>query len=433
MNTRSAIAEAPDRLLQALADRYPIERPLGRGGMATVYLAQDLKHQRQVAIKVLHPELAAGLGTDRFLREIRIEAGLQHPHILPLHDSGEADGFLYYVMPYVAGESLRERLTREGRLSMQDTLRLGGDVAEALHYANERGVVHRDIKPENILLSGGHALVADFGIAKAVEAAGDSRLTETGWGMGTPAYMSPEQILGAAVDGRSDVYGLGCVLYEMLLGHPPFPAATARAVFARHQLDLPPSIREERPDVPEHVEAALFKALAKEPNDRFATTAKLLDALTLSDTEHSVASTVALRPARKPHPRVKGFPSRWLLLPLGGLLAAVIYLLASRGLHLGPAAASIAVLPIVDRGSDSTSAYISEGFTDELSTDLARVPGLRVINRGTMQLYGKSGKSPETIARELGVDAVVSGTLQRLGDSVHLSARMNPPRGNKTW
>jgi len=175
------IADAPLRLQEAMAERYPIERPLGRGGMATVYLACDVKHQRQVAVKVLHPELAAGLGTERFLREIRIEAGLQHPHILPLHDSGEADGFLYYVMPYVAGESLRDRLTREGRLSVEDTVRLGADVADALHYAHERGVVHRDIKPENILLSGGHALVADFGIAKAIEAAGDSKLTETGW------------------------------------------------------------------------------------------------------------------------------------------------------------------------------------------------------------------------------------------------------------
>ncbi len=356
MNTKGVIADAPDRLLQALADRYPIERPLGRGGMATVYLARDLKHQRQVAIKVLHPELAAGLGTDRFLREIRIEAGLQHPHILPLHDSGEADGFLYYVMPYVAGESLRDRLTREGSLSIEDTLRLGGDVAEALHYANERGVVHRDIKPENILLSGGHALVADFGIAKAVEAAGDSRLTETGWGMGTPAYMSPEQILGAAVDGRSDVYGLGCVLYEMLLGHPPFPAATARAVFARHHLDVPASIREERPDVPEHVDAALLKALAKEPNDRFSTTGKLLEALRLSDNEYSTAPALALRPARNPFRRIKGLRARWLLIPFGGLLAAVGYRLASRSLHLGTAAesASIAVLPIVDRASDTS-------------------------------------------------------------------------------
>src|SRR5262245_17995780 len=224
----------PERLRQALADRYPIERPLGRGGMATVYLARDLKHHRSVAVKVLHPELSAGLGVDRFLGEIRIEAGLQHPHILPLHDSGEAGtpesggGFLFYVMPFVAGESLRHRLAREGRLSVEDAIRIASDVADALAYAHAHGVVHRDIKPENILLSNGHALVADFGIAKAVEAAGDSKLTETGWGMGTPAYMSPEQIVGDSADGRSDIYGLGCVVYEMLTGQPPFAADNAR-------------------------------------------------------------------------------------------------------------------------------------------------------------------------------------------------------------
>ena len=190
--------------------------------MATVYLARDAKHHRDVAVKVLHPELAAGLGSERFLREIRIEAGLQHPHILPLHDSGEADGFLYYVMPYVVGESLRQRLDRESRLPLGDALAIAADVADALGYAHAHGVVHRDIKPENILLSNGHALVADFGIAKAVELAGDSKLTETGWGMGTPAYMSPEQIVGEPADGRSDVYGLGCVVYEMLAGQPPF-------------------------------------------------------------------------------------------------------------------------------------------------------------------------------------------------------------------
>jgi serine/threonine-protein kinase len=416
-----------------MAERYPLERPLGRGGMATVYLARDVKHQRQVAVKVLHPELAAGLGTERFLREIRIEAGLQHPHILPLHDSGEVDGFLYYVMPYVEGESLRDRLTREGRLSVSDTLRLGGDVADALHYAHERGVVHRDIKPENILLSGGHALVADFGIAKAVEVAGDSRLTETGWGMGTPAYMSPEQIVGDPVDARSDVYGLGCVLYEMLTGHPPFPAATARAVFARHHLDPPPAITTERTDVPVEVEQALLRALAKEPDNRFRTTAELLEALRRSDLSGATDPDPAF-----PHPApLVRFPwvkrLRTPLVPLALVLCAGGYVLALKAGLVGTSgvAASVAVLPIKDLDGDTSQAYVSEGLSDELTTNLAGVKGLRVINRRTMQLYGKSGKTPAEIGRELGVDALVTGTLQRLGDSIELSARVLPTRGDQ--
>jgi eukaryotic-like serine/threonine-protein kinase len=428
------IADAPARLQEAMADRYPIERPLGRGGMATVYLARDVKHYRQVAVKVLHPELAAGLGTERFLREIRIEAGLQHPHILPLHDSGEADGFLYYVMPYVAGESLRQRLSRQGPLSVDDALRIAGDVADALAYAHEHGVVHRDIKPENILLSNGHALVADFGIAKAVEVAGDSKLTETGWGMGTPAYMSPEQILGDAVDGRSDVYGLGCVLYEMLAGHPPFTAATVRAVFARHQLDPPASMLTERPDVPLHVEEALRKALAKLPGDRFTTTAQFLEGLRLAGTRNSgaglSAQTLPLKRIdrfrwikRVRSPRVLVALAATAALAIGGNLVAFG---AHRGAAAAGLAASVAVLPIEDLGGDTSQAYVSEGLTDELITDLAQIKGLRVINRRTMQVYGKSGKTLKEIAHELGVDAVVTGTMQRLGDSVHLTAQVTP-------
>jgi eukaryotic-like serine/threonine-protein kinase len=428
------IGDAPARLRAALADRYPIERPLGRGGMATVYLARDVKHHRQVAIKVLHPELTAGLGTERFLREIRIEAGLQHPHILPLHDSGEADGFLYYVMPYVAGESLRQRLTRETRLPVEEALQLASDVADALGYAHEQGVVHRDIKPENILLSGGHALVADFGIAKAVEVAGDSRLTETGWGMGTPAYMSPEQILGDAVDGRSDLYGLGCVLYEMLAGHPPFTGASARAVFTRHQLEPPPSMLGQRPDVPAHIEEALRKALAKHPGDRFSTTGEFLEGLGLPDTRKPGAKLSPRPRLPEPRDRLHRIKRLWSPRLLAALAAAAAlgaggYLLALRPWRGGAAAgsaASVAVLPIEDLGADTSQAYVSEGLTDELITNLAQIKGLRVINRRTMQIYGKSGKTPKEIAHELGVDAVVTGTMQRLSDSVHLTAQVTP-------
>src|SRR3989442_1282775 len=259
------------RLRTGLAERYRVERELAHGRMATVSLAGDVKHGRLVAIKVLHPELAAAVGTTRFLREIGFAAQLHHPHIVPLHDSGEQDGLPYFVMPYVEGESLRDRLEREPQLPVPEALRVAGDVAQALTYAHALGVVHRDIKPENILLENGHALVADFGIARAISAAGSERLTETGIALGTPAYMSPEQ--GAedgVVDGRSDLYALGCVAYEMLVGAPPFTGPTAQAILARHAVDPVAPIRTVRDTVPPGVERAVLKALAKVPADRHA-------------------------------------------------------------------------------------------------------------------------------------------------------------------
>ena len=270
-----------ERLKAALADRYAIERELGSGGMATVYLAEDLKHHRNVAVKVLRPELAAALGAERFVREIKIAAQLHHPHILPLHDSGEAHGFLYYVMPYVEGESLRERLSREKQLPLDDALQIAREVADALGSAHSHDVVHRDIKPENILLEEGHAVVADFGIARAITAAGGERITETGIAVGTPAYMSPEQGAGSQdVDGRSDTYSLGCVLYEMLAGHPPFTGSTAQEVLARHSMDAVPPLHAARPAITDAVDRAITKALAKTPADRFATAAQFSEALT---------------------------------------------------------------------------------------------------------------------------------------------------------
>src|SRR3989454_1883724 len=250
--------------------------------MATVYLAQDLRHRRKVALKVLKPEVAVALGPERFLREIAMAGGLTHAHILPLHDSGEGDGFLYYVMPYVEGESLRERLTREKQLPLEDAVRIAGEVATALSYAHSRGVVHRDIKPENILLEGGQAVVSDFGIARAITVAGGERLTQTGMTVGTPGYMSPEQAAGEReVDGRSDVYSLACVLYEMLAGNPPFLGASARAILARQSLDPVPRLRTVRETVPEEFERAVVKALAKAPADRFATATQFADALAI--------------------------------------------------------------------------------------------------------------------------------------------------------
>ncbi len=268
-----------ERLTSALSDRYTIERELGAGGMATVYLADDLKHERQVAVKVLRPELAAALGPERFLREIKITAGLNHPHILTLLDSGETDGFLYYVMPYVEGESLRDRLNREKQLGLDDALKITEEVADALNFAHSHDVVHRDIKPENILLSGGHAVVADFGIARAVTAAGGERLTQTGLAVGTPHYMSPEQASAEAeIDGRSDVYSLGCVLYEMLAGEPPYTGPTAQAILAKRLATPVPSVRTVRDAIPVAIDEALTKALAKVPADRFQSASTFAEA-----------------------------------------------------------------------------------------------------------------------------------------------------------
>ncbi len=269
-----------ERLTAALADRYRIERELGAGGMATVYLAEDLKHNRKVAVKVLKPELAVAIGAERFLAEIKTTANLQHPHILALHDSGEVNGTVFYVMPYVEGESLRDRLDREKQLPIDDSLRIAAEVADALEYAHEHGVIHRDIKPENILLQRGHAVVADFGIALAASKTGGGRMTETGMSLGTPMYMSPEQAMGAReVDGRTDIYSLGCVLYEMLVGEPPFVGPTAQAIVAKVITESPRSLTAQRRSVPPHVDSTVEKALEKLPADRFASAAAFAESL----------------------------------------------------------------------------------------------------------------------------------------------------------
>src|SRR2546427_4782627 len=272
--------ELEERLRIALVDRYVLERELGQGGMAVVFLARDRRHDRAVAIKVLRQEIAAALGAERFLREIQIAAKLHHPHILPLYDSGAAGDLLYYVMPYVEGESLRQRLDRETQLPLDDALAITRQVASALAYAHSHDVVHRDIKPENILIESGEAVVADFGIARAITAAGGDKLTQTGMAIGTPLYMSPEQAAGGgAIDGRSDLYSLACVLYEMLAGHPPFLGGTAQAIIARHALDPVPPLRTARGTVSGAVEQALDRALAKSPADRYTTALQFAEAL----------------------------------------------------------------------------------------------------------------------------------------------------------
>jgi len=315
----------PHRLAAALADRYKIERELGQGGMATVYLAEDLKHRRKVAIKVLRPELAAVIGADRFVREIQTIAALQHPHILGLIDSGEVNGTAYYVMPFVEGESLRDRLSREKQLPIPDAVRIATEVASALDYAHRHNVIHRDIKPENILLHDGSALVADFGIALAVSSAGGSRMTETGMSLGTPTYMSPEQAMGEReVTARSDIYELGCVTYEMLIGEPPFTGPTAQAIVAKVVTETPRPLLPQRHTIPPHVEAAVLTALEKLPADRFASAAAFAEALVRPSTLTTPISRVG------DHEAPAGYQRRWrshttlttaAALALGGLAA----------------------------------------------------------------------------------------------------------------
>jgi serine/threonine-protein kinase len=319
------MTDALSRLASALTDRYRIERELGQGGMATVYLAQDVRHDRQVAIKVLRPELSAVIGAERFLREIKTIAGLQHPHILGLIDSGQLDGTAFYVMPFVEGESLRDRLQREKQLPIADAVRIATEVASALDYAHRHGVIHRDIKPENILLHDGQALVADFGIALAMSTAGGSRMTETGMSLGTPHYMSPEQAMGErTIDARSDVYALGAVTYEMLAGDPPFTGSSVQAIVAKVMTEKPSPIHTVRDSVPPHVQAAVLTALAKLPADRFATAADFLRAL--ADRTYATVESPA-------HPTPSSLNGRRWRIVAGVLVIALM--LAAAGAAIG--------------------------------------------------------------------------------------------------
>jgi tRNA A-37 threonylcarbamoyl transferase component Bud32 len=414
------LAEASD----TLQTRYAIVRELGRGGMATVYLAEDRKLQRRVAIKLLHPELAAALGSERFLREIEFAARLSHPHILPLHDAGEASGRLFYTMSYVEGESLRHRLEREPQLPVDEALRILQAVAGALDAAHRAGVVHRDIKPENILLAndpgGGpaHPMVADFGIARALTVAGSERLTETGLALGTPAYMSPEQ--GAAsdrLDGRSDIYALGCVAYEMLAGAPPFTGPTAQAILARHAVDPVPPLRTVRSKLPTAVEAAVERALAKVPADRFSTAGEFARALVSGGIQ----------------PRLTWRVLRTTLavaIALGALAAGG---LAFRLLRHGarpavPAAATtIAVLPFVSTGGDTALVRLGRDLAVTLSASLDRLGGIQSVDRlavasGTADRSPISLEEGAMLSRRLGAGSFLRGTLVPAGGMVRLDA-----------
>jgi eukaryotic-like serine/threonine-protein kinase len=390
-----------DRLQEGLAERYRIQRELGRGGMATVYLAQDLRHDRPVALKLLHPDLAASLGPDRFLREIKLAARLQHPHILSVHDSGEAAGRLWFSMPYVQGESLRARLARDRQLPVEEAVRIAIEAARALDYAHRHGVIHRDIKPENIMLtSEGDTLVADFGIGRALEAPElDDRLTGTGIVVGTPTYMSPEQGAGERrIDGRSDVYSLGVVLYEMLAGEPPFTGPTAQAVIGKRLSGDPPPLRRLRPAVPEPVERAVMKALARNPADRYSTGGEFARAL---------AATAG--PAeRRPH-RIS------VLAPLIGLLllagAGVLWQSWLRRTAEPGGPKRLAVLPFENLGEPEDE-YFADGVTDAVRGKLTALSGLRVTARGSCTPYKRSRRTPREIGKQLGVHYLLTGTVR---------------------
>ncbi len=399
------------RLQAALADRYTLERELGHGGMATVYLARDLKHRRAVALKVLHPDLAVVLGPARFLREIEVAANFTHPHILPVFDSGEAGGLLWYAMPYVEGESLRERLSREIQLSVDEAVRITREVADALGYAHEQGIVHRDIKPENILVLRGHALVADFGIAKAVEAAGAERLTETGLAIGTPAYMSPEQASGSKqVGARSDVYSLGCVLYEMLAGEPPFTGPTAQAVLAKSLVGPLPSVRITRPDVPTRLETVIQRALAQVPAARFPSAGEFAHALAQATATAPTSDAPLLEVAR---PKLAGHRLAGLGLALLVLVAGTVLLARARDAKPPtPAGPTMrAVLPFKNLGAPAEQ-YFADGLTEEITSRLAAVGSLGVISRTSADRYRNTTRPLKEIGRELGVGYILEGSVR---------------------
>jgi len=458
--------EIQEKLEASLGEEYRIERPLGEGGMAFVYLGTDIKHDRQVAIKVLKPELAASLGAERFLREIQITAKLQHPNILPLYDSGEADGLLYYVMPFVVGESLSDQVERESQLSIHDAVQITREVAEALAYAHSYGLIHRDIKPDNVMMSNGHAIVADFGIARAMSEAGADKLTQTGMAVGTPAYMSPEQAAGEPnVDGRADIYSVGCMFYEMLVGQVPFTGPNAMAVMARHSMDniTPPSLM--RQSIPPEVEDVVFKAMEKLPADRYRTAHEMVEALkAIERGEVSVptarasqmgmrASQMGMRlsPAQMRMSRMGMRSSqmgidaidfdavpqrrRWpLVAGIGGAAVVVAgvagWIAFGRGgggsmLSVGGLnPRSIAVMYFDDLSPDSSLTYAADGITEGLIDQLSRISDLNVVSRHGVAAYRGSDLPRDSIGRALNAGTIVVGTVEPAGRNVRVGTRL---------
>ena len=372
-------------LEDALATSYRLDRELGRGGMATVYLAHDVRHNRRVALKVLHPDISGSIGPDRFLREIQLAAQLNHPHIVPLFDSGGAGGFLYYVMPVVEGETLRDRLLRDGQIPLEESLNLIRGIASALDYAHRQNIVHRDIKPENVMLQDGEAVVMDFGIGKAVSMASGDTLTQTGMVVGTPAYVSPEQAAGETkIDGRSDQYSLACVLFEMLSGKKPFSGPTAQAIMAKRFSEPVPSLRNVFNGAPEEVENALLRALARDATDRFATTVEFARALVATNMSTPDGS------------------------PLG----------QSGGTK------SIAVLPFTNMSADPEGDFFADGIADEIITALSKVKALRVVSRTSSFTFKGKNDDIREIGRKLQVSTILEGSIRKAGKRLRLNAQL---------
>jgi len=391
-----------ERIQSAFAGNYEITGEVGAGGMATVYRAKDLKHDRQVAIKVLRPELAAALGTDRFPREIRIVAQLQHPHVLPLHDSGELEGLLYYVMPFVDGESLRAKLDREGQLPVHEAVRILKEVADALAYAHGRGVLHRDIKPDNVMISGRHALVMDFGVAKAVTAAGGDKLTTVGVAVGTPTYMSPEQATGTEhIDHRSDIYALGVLGYELLTGEPPFTGKTAQAILSAHVLERPKDLATERAAVSPALGDLIMRCLEKNPADRPQSAEEVLHALEAVATPSGGITPTHTRPVRVTQARRPVLGRRTLI------------------------GATVAVLPLSDvSGQDGDVVKV---LVNQLGVALGQVPGMSVAPPSLVDPYRTAPKPFDQMARELNVGAFLEGNVFRSGQRLRVTLQLTNP------
>jgi eukaryotic-like serine/threonine-protein kinase len=436
-------------LQTALAGRYAFERELGRGGMATVFLARDLTREKYVAVKVLLPELAVTLGQERFLREIEVGTALQHPRIVGVLDSGQAEGLLYYVMPYVDGASLRDRLTREKQLPVDDTIRIAQQVADALACAHSKGVIHRDIKPENILLDASGAMVADFGIARAVSVAGGETLTRTGMAVGTPTYMSPEQAMGSRdVTPESDVYSLACVVYEMLAGQPPFTGPTAMALLARHSLDSVPSLKIVRNTIPDAVEDAILRAMAKVPADRFHSATDFATALT--DDEGAArrrrdslkAKAIAAETVERPAFESKKTKRNALI--AGAVLTPLLIGAGWLAMHQGGASprdarlaalkpSDIAVMYFDDRSPNKSLQYLSDGLTEALIREIGQVKGLHVVSRNGVARFKSSNPGTDSIASALNVGTIVGGTVTAAGDRLRVNIDLTDARsGNNT-